>query len=275
VPDFIEELLSVAVDAAQLGAEVAMDWRRRAAELTVEEKAGPGDLVSQADRETEESILARIASRRPGDAVLGEEGGLRAGSSGVRWAVDPIDGTTSYLYGREDWAVSVAAIGENDQLLAAVVLEPAAGFSTEAGLGMGTRANGRRIPALAHDDLSRALLEVNIGKGNQRLSAGAMIGAVVPFIRDVRRGGSAASALAAVASGRADAAWLPGLNLWDCAAGALLVAEAGGVVGDLVGPNTGYAPVSGDVLATSPALWPVLHGLIAPAYAASHGDAPQ
>jgi myo-inositol-1(or 4)-monophosphatase len=116
------------------------------------------------------------------------------------------------------------------------------------------------------DDLVRALVELNLGRPDQKHAVAGLLEALVPRVRDVRRGGSAASALAQVATGRADAAWVPGLQPWDCAAGVLLVIEAGGTVGDLAGPTPGAVPASGDVLAASPGLWERLRALIAPAY---------
>jgi myo-inositol-1(or 4)-monophosphatase len=261
------ELLTVARRAAQAGARVAMEWRSHPGLLRVEEKVGPADLVSQADREAEEAIRRVVAELRPHDGVLGEEQGAADGSSGVRWLIDPIDGTTSYLYGRDDWAVSVAASRAGDgRLLAGVVAEPALGRLTEARAGGGTWSGGRRMAAPGRDDLVRALVEVNLGRPEQRPRAGGMVAALAPRVRDLRRGGSAATALANVATGRADAAWLPGLQPWDCAAGALLVQEAGGVVGDLGGPTPGTWPPGGDVLAAPPALWRSLCTILTAAY---------
>jgi myo-inositol-1(or 4)-monophosphatase len=259
-------LLDVAREAAAAGAAVALRWRDRAQALTVEEKAAPDDLVSQADREAEAAVREVLAARRPADAVLGEEAGAQDGTSRIRWLVDPIDGTTNYLYGRPDWAVSVAAADADGRLLAAAVVEPALGRTTWASAGGGTWADGRRVPSLQQDDLIRALVELNLGLPSQKHAVPAVLAALIPAVRDVRRGGSAASALAQVATGRADAAWVPGLQPWDCAAGVLLVGEAGGTVGDLAGPTPGAVPVSGDVLASSPALWEPLRALLAPAY---------
>jgi myo-inositol-1(or 4)-monophosphatase len=137
---------------------------------------------------------------------------------------------------------------------------------TEAAAGGGTWADGRRVPPLAQSELVRALVELNLGLPSQKQYAGRLLDALVPAVRDVRRGGSAAAALAQVATGRADAAWVPGLQPWDCAAGVLLVAEAGGTVGDLDGPTPGCVPSSGDVLAAPPALWEPLRALLRPAY---------
>jgi myo-inositol-1(or 4)-monophosphatase len=260
------ELLPAARAAAAAGAEVAAGWRRRADALDVTEKAGPGDLVSQADTEAEAAVRAVLTDLRPHDAVLGEEAGSADGTSGVRWVVDPVDGTTNYLYGRPDWAVSVAATDAAGRVLVGVVVEPAVGRTTEAWAGGGTWSEGRRLPPLEQSDLARALVELNLGRPPQKTSAGRALDALVPRVRDVRRGGSAAVALAQVATGRADACWVPGLSPWDCAAGILLVAEAGGTTGDLSGATTGCVPASGDVLAAPPALWEPLRAVLAPAY---------
>ncbi len=261
-------LLLTARAAASAGAQVALRWRAHAEALQVSEKAAPDDLVSQADHETEDAVRAVLARDRPDDGVLGEEGGRREGSTGLDWVVDPIDGTTNYLYDRADWAVSVAVTDATGTVLAAVVVEPALGRTTEARAGEGTWTGGRRVPALEQTDLGRALVELNLGRPAQRPLAGRLLDALVPRVRDVRRGGSAASALAQVATGRADAAWVPGLQPWDCAAGVLLVCEAGGTVGDLAGPTRRRVPGSGDVLAAPPGLWEALRTLLHPVYCA-------
>ncbi|OBJ62805.1 hypothetical protein A9W95_07910 [Mycobacterium sp. 1423905.2] len=259
--------MEVAQRAAEAGARVALYWRENAEHLPIEQKTGPRDLVSRADRESEDAIVSVLREMRPDDGILGEERGAVEGSSDVIWAVDPIDGTTNYLYGRADWAVSVAAMRRDDNcVLAAAVAEPTLGLMTTAHHGGGTWAQGRRIHMSDLDSLARALIEVNFGRDDQRDAAGAMIDALAPHTRDVRRGGSAASALAQVATGRADAAWVPGLQPWDGAAGVLLVAEAGGAVGDLSGRTPPCWPASGDVLASRPALWASLQSLLAPIY---------
>lgn len=263
-----DELLAVAQAAAEAGAGVALDWRERADSLPIEEKTGPRDLVSHADRDAEKAIRRVLSAHRPDDSVLGEEGGTSPGTSDVMWAVDPIDGTTNYLYGRPEWAVSVAAVRRSDRrILAGVVAEPMLGRTTVARAGAGTIACGRHVTVRTERPLAEALVEVNLGREDQRLLAGPMITALAPHVRDVRRGGSAAVALAQVATGRADAVWAPGLQPWDCAAGVLLVEEAGGVVGDLGKRCPGTWPSGGDVLAAGAHLWEPLRALLAPVYA--------
>jgi myo-inositol-1(or 4)-monophosphatase len=260
-------LLAVARLAAAAGAEVALGWRDAAGGLRIREKAGPADLVSQADQDSERAIRAVLAQQRPDDGILGEEQGSTAGSTGIRWLVDPIDGTTSYLYGRSDWAVSVAACAEpGGRLLAGVVAEPTLGRSAEAFAGGGAWSADARLQVRTPQDLSRILVEINLGRPDQRARAGAMVDALTPKVRDLRRTGSAAAALAMVATGRADAAWIPGVQPWDCAAGVLLAEQAGALVGDLSGPCPGTWPPSGDILAAHPMVWDCLRKVIAGAY---------
>jgi myo-inositol-1(or 4)-monophosphatase len=263
-----QDLMTVARLAAEAGARVAMAWRKRSDLLQIEQKTGPRDLVSHADRDAESAIRSVLSQHRPDDGVLGEEGGMSTGTSDVEWAVDPIDGTTNYLYGRPDWAVSVAAVRRSDRhILAAAVSEPMLGRLTVSRAGGGTFVGDQRMAVPTDRPLLEALVELNLGREDQRDRSGPMIGALVPRVRDVRRGGSAASALAQVATGRADAVWAPGLQPWDCAAGVLLVAEAGGLVGDLAGLTHGTWPTSGDVLAAGPQLWATLRDLLRPIYA--------
>lgn len=265
--DEVEELLAAAREAAREGAALALSWRRNLAALEVEEKAASDDLVSQADRDVERAIRAVLGRLRPTDGVLGEEGGETEGASGIRWLADPIDGTTNYLYGRADWAVSVAAVcRDGSRTLAGVVAEPALDRLSEATAGGGAWSAGRRLRCNPGADLTRALIEINLGRGPQKALAMDLIGELLPRVRDIRRGGSAAAALAQVADGRADAYWGPGLQPWDGAAGALLVVEAGGSVGDLAGPTSERWPASGDVLAAPPGLWEPLRELFAGIY---------
>lgn len=266
--DLLLELLAVAREAAEVAGELAMWWQKRADQLQIEEKAGPGDLVSQADREVEDAVRAVVARHRPADGFLGEERGELRGTSGISWVIDPIDGTLSYLYGRADWSVSVAAAGANDRkVLAGVVASPVLSRVVEASLGGGTRLNGRRvsIPQFS-GDLARATVEVNFGRGERQARAGRLVDALLTRVRHVRRGGSTAAALADVAVAQVDAAWTPDSRPWDIAAGVLLVHEAGGTAGDLGGPSLGHWPASGDVLAASPTLWKPMRSLLADVY---------
>ncbi len=262
-----EELARVAREAVLAGAEKAMEWSGRRQDLRVEEKEASDDLVSQADRETEAVIRSALGHLRPRDAVIGEEEPAAAGTSGIGWLVDPIDGTTDYLYGRPDWAVSVAAVRlEDSQILAGCVAEPATQTLTEAWLNGGAWSGGKRVSPSGQSDLSRSLVDVNFGSPAQRPLAGEMVAGLMPLVRDLRRGGSAACALARVATGRAEAYWGPGLAAWDGAAGMLLVAEAGGAVGDLSGRTDARWPESGNLLAATGAIWEPLRAVLRRTY---------
>jgi myo-inositol-1(or 4)-monophosphatase len=263
-----DEVTRVAALAAAAGAEIALSRQRDPGDIS--EKDGPRDLVSEADVETERAIRSIIATERPGDAVLGEEHGHTDGDDThtIEWLVDPIDGTTSYLYGRSDWAVSVAARTSDGHLISGVVAEPSHARVTIATHEKGAWVDGQVANVTSNTSLSRALVEVNFGTPDQRPRGGEMVSILLDRVRDIRRGGSAAAALAKVAAGRADAVWSPGLQPWDGAAGVLLVLEAGGVVGDLDGPTGDQWPASGNVLAAPPGLWGPLRDLLAAVYSA-------
>ena len=268
----LEELLDTAYDVARAAGAAALAWRERTG-LLVQEKTGPGDLVSQADRDAEQAARDVLARRRPQDAVTGEEAGTTdptTSADRIRWLVDPIDGTTNYVYGRDDWTVSVAAVdADSGAVLAGVVTEPATSRATGARLGGGTRSDGRLVQVRATTSLHHVVADVGLGRAAHRPLAGRLFELVVPQLRDVRRSGSAALALVHVATGRADASWGPGLQPWDAAAGLLLVAEAGGVVGDLDGPGNGAFPASGNVLAAAPAVFEPLRRLLGEVYRSS------
>ncbi|ONI92100.1 hypothetical protein ALI22I_05640 [Saccharothrix sp. ALI-22-I] len=256
----LDELLVVARTAAQAGGRKAAFWHHRAHRLFLEEEAAPDALIGEARRDADGAVRSVLTRRRPNDGVLGREGST-AGHTHVRWIIDSIGGSIDYLYERPDWAVSVAAAAPGGALLVGVVFEPALGRVTEARLGGGTLTNGEPVPAPGKRDLTRALVEVApVGRS---ASAGRTVDALVPRVGQLRRGGSTSAALARVATGRADALWAPDLKPWDCAAGVLLVQEAGGTVGDLVGPSPHTWPGSGDVLAAAPALWSPLRALLA------------
>jgi myo-inositol-1(or 4)-monophosphatase len=208
-------------------------------ELRVSSKSTPTDLVSEADHAAERLIRERIAAARPDDGVLGEEGGDRAGTSGVRWVVDPLDGTVNFLFGIPQWAVSIAC-EDPDGALAGVVYDPLRDelFSVERH-GTPTR-DGAPITCSTREDLATALVGTGFGYDTDVRRAQAAVAArLLPDVRDVRRFGSAAIDLAWTACGRLDAYYEHGLNAWDLAAGRLLCERAGLEVHPLdpVGPS--------------------------------------
>ncbi len=202
-------------------------------------KSTPTDPVTLADTETERLVRDRLARLRPGDAILGEEQGEEQGqasgvSGAVRWVLDPIDGTVNFIYGIPAYAVSLAAQVNGVSVAGAVVDVCACRvYSAAAGRGAWVTAGDERtaLRCTGVTDLSMALVGTGFGyEPRRRAAQAALLAELLPEVRDVRRIGSAALDLCAVAAGRLDAHYEHGLNLWDWAAGALIAAEAGAVV---------------------------------------------
>jgi myo-inositol-1(or 4)-monophosphatase len=226
-------------------------------ELRVSAKSTPTDLVSEADHAAERLIRERIAAARPHDGILGEEGGDQAGSSGVRWVVDPLDGTVNFLFGLPQWAVSIACEDEAGAL-AGVVYDPLRDelFSAQRG-GTPTR-DGAPISGSAREDLATALVGTGFGYDAEVRRAQAEVAArLLPDVRDIRRFGSAAIDLAWTACGRLDAYYEHGLNAWDLAAGGLICERAGLDVRPLepVGPSNPGVLVAPSSLADALEPW--------------------
>lgn len=218
----------VAVELAEGAAEVVRHGR--AAQLEVAAKSTATDLVTQVDRASERWLVEQLAVRRPGDGVLGEEGGARVGRSSVRWLLDPIDGTVNFVLGLPQYAVSVAAelAGE---IVAGAVCNPATGECFRAHLGGGAYLADTRLTGPRDVPLSRAIVATGFGyDAALRARQAAVVGALLPQIADVRRLGAASLDLCALAAGRIDAYFEAGLNAWDFAAGGLIAREAGCVV---------------------------------------------
>jgi len=245
-----EALLRIAVAAASEAGRLLASWRGDERPEVVQTKSSPTDIVTEMDRKSEALITSRIRAQRPADAVLGEEGGQtsgggpgdggEAGQAGrVRWVVDPLDGTVNYLYGLHDWCVSIAA--EVDGTIVAGVVEvPRRGetFTAVAGRGAWLHRGEARLPVHCTAGVSLAHALVGTGFGydaGRRAVQGEVVAALLPYVRDIRRGGSAAVDLCSVAAGRLDAFYERGLNYWDFAAGGLIAREAGATVGGLAG----------------------------------------
>jgi myo-inositol-1(or 4)-monophosphatase len=233
-------------------------------------KSSPTDVVTEADRAAEALIRDLIGAERPGDRILGEEGGETGNPGAVRWIVDPLDGTVNYLYGLPDWAVSIAAEVAGT-VAAGAVFVPRRDELFTARLGGGAwRSSG----ALHADDaassvklacntgvpLDRALVATGFGyESGRRLVQAEVLRAVLPRVRDIRRGGSAAVDLCSLASGTVDAYYERGVNLWDIAAGGLVASEAGAVVTGMHGRPPGPSMT----IAAAPPLLGELHDLLA------------
>ncbi len=232
-------LLELAVATAREAADLVAEGRASAADR-VDVKSSPVDVVTAVDSAAEALVVGRLLGARPDDGILGEEGAARDGTSGVRWIVDPIDGTVNFLHGYPAYAVSIAAEVDG-AVVAGAVLNVATGelFSATAGGGAWLEAPGTPPVALhgsRPESVDRSLVATGFGyRVEQRRAQGAVVAELLPRVRDIRRGGSSALDLCSAAAGRVDAYYELDLNPWDHAAGALVAAEAGLVLSGLAG----------------------------------------
>ena len=275
------ELLVIAVGAALEAGQLLASKEGRVEVAAT--KSSPTDVVTEMDGRAEELIRARILVARPDDAILGEEGGQVDGAADApaRWVVDPLDGTVNYLYGLHDWAVSIAA-EVDDRIVAGAVyvpmrgelftavrgggawLESTRGSATSGGPGESVIPDStfERIPLRCRPGvpLDQALVATGFGyRAQRRTVQGEVVAALLPRIRDIRRNGVASVDLCAVAAGRLDGYYERGLNYWDYAAGALIAAEAGAVVGD----SKGGPPSPSMTVAAGPGLFGPLRDALA------------
>jgi myo-inositol-1(or 4)-monophosphatase len=219
------ELLDLAEAAARTAGELLVE-RFGGPRAGVRTKTTPTDLVSEADLAAERALRKAIAERRPDDAVLAEEGG-QSGGDGLRWVVDPLDGTVNFLFGIPQWCVSVACEDETGALIG-VVHDPLREETFTAVRGGPATRNRAQVAASGCTQLATALVATGFAYDADVRAAQARVAArVLPSVRDLRRAGSAALDLAWTACGRYDAFYERGLQPWDRAAGALLCAAAG------------------------------------------------
>ncbi len=200
-------------------------------------RKGPGDFVSAADRKAEQILREVLEKARPGYGFVMEEAGIVEGTDpSHRWHIDPLDGTTNFLHGLPQFAISVG-LERDGQVVAGVIYDPVKDEMFIAEKGKGAFLNNRRIRVAARTDMADAVVGCglpHIGKGDHGLflrEAAAVMGSVA----GMRRFGAAALDLAYVACGRIDAYWERGLNSWDLAAGLILIREAGGYISDADG----------------------------------------
>ncbi len=266
--DELTELEQLAIDAATEAGRFILD--ERPAQLRVAEtKSSATDVVTVMDQQAEQMLRQRITAARPHDAIVGEEAAAKDGSSGVTWLIDPIDGTVNYLYDIPAYCVSVAAVTGDASTaggwrpVAAAVCNPSTGEVFHARLGGGAHvAGGRGVPAQGQrlavsgvTTLGQTLTGTGFGYLPEvRRRQGAVAAALLPDIRDLRRAGSAALDLCAVASGSLDAYFESGLNPWDLAAGWLIATEAGALVTGL----RSAAPAAAMTVAAGPGVHALL-----------------
>lgn len=240
------DLEALAATVAQRAGELMKNMRANAIR-DVDTKTSAVDVVTEADCQTERLIVKLLSTARPNDAFLGEEGGVSGNPDAeITWVIDPIDGTTNYLYGIEASCVSIAAtelasgdgvhwLGERESVprktVAAAVFNPFTDELFLATAGEGATRNGEAISVRAPESLAQALVATGFGYTEQRRAEqGAVLSKLLPQIRDIRRIGSAAFDLCLLASGRIDAYYERGIQEWDFAAGALIASEAGALI---------------------------------------------
>lgn len=220
-------MLKLALESAVAAGEILMD---RPAAFEISTKSSAIDIATQMDEAAERLIVERIRSNRPGDAIVGEEGAQVSGSSGIRWVIDPLDGTVNYLYGLPGWCVSIAA-KDREGTVVGVVHAPSLGMTWQAVRGSGAFLNGKRIWTSEVSQLDKALIATGFSYSREvRQGQSEAIKKLIPLCRDIRRLGAAAVDLCHVASGGVDGYFEVGLKEWDLAAGALIATEAGALV---------------------------------------------
>ena len=252
VPVAGQGLLDLAVDIAQEAGALLRAYAGRT-DLDVGTKTTATDPVSAADRASEQLISDRIGAARPDDGLLGEErAGDRRGTSGLRWVVDPLDGTVNYLYGIPQWCVSIA-VEDDAGPLVGVVHDPNRDETFAARRGAGATLNGAVLRISPPERVSAALIATGYSyDAAARLAHATMLADLIGEVRDLRRCGSAALDLSWIAAGRWDGYAEFGLNRWDWSAASLVVLEAGGTLtrwrndlggASLDGITAGSAPV--------------------------------
>jgi myo-inositol-1(or 4)-monophosphatase len=251
------ELLELALEAAHRAGALLHDGRPADLEVSAT-KSSSVDVVTEMDLASEKLITGYLSERRPDDGFLGEEGASSAGTSGVRWIVDPLDGTVNYLYGLPGWAVSIAAEFEGETVIG-VVESPPRRETFRAALGHGAFLNAQPIHCRTAPPFDQALVATGFNYvAERRASQAELVRQLIPRVRDIRRSGSAAVDLCDVAAGRLDAFYEHGLHAWDLAAGDLIAREAGARTGG----RPGLAPDGELAVAASPGVFEILQPLL-------------
>ena len=251
-----DDLLAIAVDLAREAGALALSMHSALGDSDT--KSSPTDVVTAADRAAEALLVSGIRARRPDDGILGEEGASDEGTTGVRWVVDPIDGTVNYLYGLPQWGVSIGVEVEGEAV-AGVVFDPSKDELFTAVRGGGSVLNGRPLRCTAATELAQSLVATGFAYDARRRAAQAsVLPRLIPSVRDIRRVGAGALDLCAVAAGRVDAYYELGLSPWDLSAGGLIATEAGARLGGLQGAPAGGAMV----IAAAPGVFDALHDLL-------------
>ena len=244
--------LNIAVSAARAAGQVILRNINRLPDIKIHSK-GSNDFVSEVDHQAEQVIISTIQKAYPSHAILAEESGQHEGDE-YQWIIDPLDGTTNYLHGIPHFSVSIA-LREKNKLQLGVIYDPLKEELFCAIRGDGATLNNRRIRVSKQRDLPGSLIGTGLPyRADQELDIYlATLKALLQETTGIRRAGSAALDLAYVAAGRFDGFWEFGLNIWDVAAGIILVQEAGGLVSDMDGGHQFLE--SGNIVAANTQLY--------------------
>lgn len=261
IAELLERALRVAGEACELLTT------QRPKELEVHSKSGATDIVTDMDERSEALIVQRLTQGRPGDGVLAEEGSAHQPDSGVRWVIDPIDGTVNYLYGIPAWAVCIGVELDGEPVagvVAAPELRETYFGATGTGAWLRTPTGTRGIHVGSVTDLSMALVATGFGYSVQRRTKQAStVAELLPKIRDIRRAGTASVDICWLASARVDGYYEVGLKPWDHTAACVVAREAGAII---TGPP-GEQPSGRLVVGANPGLYPSLLAALAAAQA--------
>lgn len=236
--DELTDLRRLCADLARGAGDIALAGRDRrigATQLPGTTKSSTTDIATEFDRAAEAFVVEQIRTLRPDDAIVGEEGTSDPGTSGYSWFIDPIDGTTNYVYDQPAWSNSVA-VSHDGGMVAGAVFVPPLGEMFTAAAGQGATLNDLPIGVSTETDLSLALVGTGFGYlPEQRTRQAERLVGLISQVRDIRRLGSAAFDLCLVACGRLDLYYELQLNSWDAAAGELIAREAGAITSDFSG----------------------------------------
>ena len=259
-PSIGSELRSIAETLARQAGDMALRGRK-SGDVTATTKSSPTDMVTQYDKASEELITAGLAQIRADDAIVGEEGASKSGTSGITWHIDPIDGTSNFFFDIPMWAVSIGAVDEHGPLAGAVYV-PALGEMFSAARNEGATMNGNTISCRDNSLLSDAMVCTGFSyRISERHTHAQRVAQMVMKVRDIRRFGAAAVDLCFVACGRLDAYFEEHLHSWDLVAGQIIATEAGAIVTNYEGASV----TPEQVLATTPLIQKELIALIAEA----------
>lgn len=249
-----EPIVNIAIEAARAGAHIITRALKRPDMIKIAEK-NPNDYVTEIDQKVEQEIIYHIKRAYPTHAILGEESGEVGGEgSEYQWVIDPIDGTRNFIHGFPHYAISIAVLHKN-RLEHGVIYDPNRQEFFTATRGKGAQLNDHRIRVSSRKKLEECLLGTGFAYRHTHkddVLPPRILQTFLPVCGDVRRAGAATLDLAYVACGRLDGFWELGLKIWDVAAGALMIKEAGGIICDIDGSEN-YLK-SGNVVAANPAV---------------------